>query len=161
MASATKDAITLDKLSIKAKKYYDQVAAPRARACGCDAQHWGTQPRRLLGPPVLGVGGAAILIAMPSLAAVGASRPSLSGSLQLEWAAPPGFRGVAEKTRRLVHMRDSLILPCVRQVMEGLRDDKQPLSDDKLDTLETEDEMKKIKGEVSKKISVLKKRVED
>jgi hypothetical protein len=45
--------------------------------------------------------------------------------------------------------------------MEGLRDDKQPLSDDKLDTLETEDEMKKIKGEVSKKISVLKKRVED
>jgi hypothetical protein len=58
-------------------------------------------------------------------------------------------------------MRDSLILPCVRQVMEGLRDDKQPLSDDKLDTLETEDEMKKIKGEVSKKISVLKKRVED
>ena len=45
--------------------------------------------------------------------------------------------------------------------MEGLREDKEPSSDDKLDTSETEDEMKKIKGEVSKKISLLKKRVED
>ena len=54
MASATKDAITLDKLSIKAKKYYDQVAAPRARACGCDAQHWGTQQAAAAGSPSAG-----------------------------------------------------------------------------------------------------------
>ena len=32
-ASATKDAITLDNLNVKAKKYYDQVTAQPSRGC--------------------------------------------------------------------------------------------------------------------------------
>ena len=51
-------------------------------------------------------------------------------------------------------------MPCVWQILEGLREEKQPMAVEN-HVVDSDDEIKKIRCEVNKKLTLLKKRIED